>query len=111
MEFILSSKDGERILTELLDSPVESDSDYDNVLLITRPVNPVTVLIKLMVHSLGHKGNLVALLDLGCTRCLVNPAVIEKLGMRLRQLKSAHKSFASWMAQWEGKYRQCSSPS
>lgn len=38
-------------------------------------------------HSSGHKGSLLALLDLGCTRCLVNSTLVEKLGLQLQEPK------------------------
>lgn len=55
--------------------------------MVSYPVNPVIIPIELMVQSLGPKENLVALLDSGYTRCLVNPALVEKLTVRLKQLK------------------------
>lgn len=46
----------------------------------------VRVPIELIIQSSGHKVGLMGLLDLGCTKCLVNPALLEKLGVRLRPL-------------------------
>lgn len=81
--FTPSPKDGERTPNipdeHLMD--INTDSDDDPLVI------PVTILVELVVPSPGHKENLVALLDLGCTRCLINPALVEKLGLRLKQLK------------------------
>lgn len=43
--------------------------------------------IELVVQSSGFKASLPALLDSIYTRCLLNPALVEKLGIRLKQLK------------------------
>lgn len=37
---------------------------------------------------MGCKGFLTALLDSGCTQCLISLGMVEKLGMRLRELKT-----------------------
>lgn len=37
-----------------------------------------------IIQSSGHKVGLMGLLDLGYTKCLVKPALVEKLGVRLR---------------------------
>lgn len=50
-------------------------------------LHPLTVLIELHFPGLGLKAILRALLDLGCIRCLVNLALVEKLGIQLRRLK------------------------
>lgn len=36
---------------------------------------------------MGAQGKVLALLDLGCHRCVVSPEVVEKLGLRFQQLK------------------------
>lgn len=56
------------------------DSDDDP--LVSYHVNPITIPVELTVPSLGA----MAVLDLGCTRCVVSPEVVEKLGLRFRQL-------------------------
>lgn len=38
---------------------------------------------------LRAQGTMTPLLDSGCTRCLVSPSVVEKLGIHLRQLKTS----------------------
>lgn len=79
-------KDGERTLTTLARSPGENDTDSNDDPLVSGPINPVTVPIELIAQSSGHKGNLMAFLNSGCSRCLVNPALMEKLGVRLRSV-------------------------
>lgn len=82
-----SPKDVKRTLTSPGRSPGESDTDSDDDSLVSGLITPVTVPIKLIAQSSGHKASLVTLLDSECTRCLVNPALVEKLGVRLRPLK------------------------
>lgn len=43
--------------------------------------------IELSLQALGLKATLRALLDSGCTSCLVNPPLVEKLGFHLKLLK------------------------
>lgn len=38
----------------------------------------MTVRVKIVVASSGSEGVLIALLDLGCTRCLVSPQVVDE---------------------------------
>lgn len=52
-----------RIPTTSIWDPVESDIDMDDDPLVSHPVILVTIPIELVMHFLGHKGNLVALLD------------------------------------------------
>lgn len=47
----------------------------------------MTIPIELIVDSSSHKGSLLVLLDLGCTRCLVNSTLVEKLGLQLQEPK------------------------
>lgn len=48
----------------------------------------VTTAIEPHLPGMGQTTSLKALLDLGCTRCLVSPALVEKFGIRLRRLKT-----------------------
>lgn len=52
-----------------------------------RPVNRVTTAVKLKVPLLGAQRKMLALLDSGCIRCVVTPEVMEKLGLRIQQLR------------------------
>lgn len=65
----------------------QSDSRRDNNQLINHTIIPVTIQVELKVVSSGCKGILATILDSGCTRCLVNPGIVEKLGVHLRELK------------------------
>lgn len=80
-EITPSSDNGARIPTASL------RSNTDDNPLVSRPITPVTIPIELVVTFLGRKGNLVALLDSGHTRCLVSPSLVEKSGLQLRELK------------------------
>lgn len=53
-----------------------------------------------MVQSLRLKESLVALLDSRYTRCLVNPVLIEKPSVRLKQFK-VPIFFVNWTSQWQ----------
>lgn len=97
--FTPSPKDGERTPNIPDEHLMDINTDSDDDPLVSQPVIPVTILVELVVPSPGHKENLVALLDLGCTRWLINPALVEKLGLRLKQLKVPMAFFASWIAQ------------
>lgn len=47
----------------------------------------VTIPTEISFRASGLRVTLQALLELGCTRCLVSPALVEKLGFQLRWLK------------------------
>lgn len=79
-----SSPSDEGTLTMPVKTPVKSDSGMDNDPLVSQPISLVTTPIELVRPSLVCKENLTALLDSGCTRCLVSPSRVEKLGMQLR---------------------------
>lgn len=65
----------------------ESNSEGEDDPMASGLIIPMTARVKVTIISLGSKGTLIVLLDLGCTRCLVSPQVVEKLGLRLRKLK------------------------
>lgn len=87
IEFTPSSSDGEGTLTKGAETTLESDSRGENDPLISMTIILMIVRVELMVGFSEHKGIMTALLDSGCTRCLVSPGMVEKLGMCLRQLK------------------------
>lgn len=43
--------------------------------------------IEIVVPFLGAKEAIMALLDSGCTHCMINTQVVEKPGLRLRKLR------------------------
>lgn len=67
VEFTPSPKDGERTPSVPAYGLMESDTDSDDVPLVSHLVIPVTIPIDPVVPSSGYKRNLVALLDSGCT--------------------------------------------
>lgn len=89
-----SPPSNEGTLTPVKVGPIlyKSDSEEDD-LVVSRTISdstsriiPMTSQVEITM-TLGFKGILMALLDSACTRSLVNPQVVEKLGMRLRKLK------------------------
>lgn len=87
VKFTPLAKKAERTPTPTDDDQGLTDADSDDDPLVSGPVTPVTILIELSFPKSGLKANLRVLLDSGCTRCLVNPALVEKLGIQLRRLK------------------------
>lgn len=79
VEFTPSPKRAEGTLTPPEDGQGFTDTDSDDDPLVNDPIMLVMVRIKLSFPGSRLKANLRALLDLGCTRCLVNPALVEKL--------------------------------
>lgn len=65
----------------------ESETDSNNDPLVNQHVIPVSIPVELVVPSLGTQRRMLALLDLSCTKCVVSLEVVEKLGLRLKQLK------------------------
>lgn len=63
---------------------LEGDSGGDDNLQESGPVILMVAQVELLVAFSGHKGTMTTLLDSGCTRCLVSPSIVEKLGMCLR---------------------------
>lgn len=90
VEFTPPFIEEEGTLTPTKMGPVvyESESEGEDDLMVSGPIIPMTARVKVMMASLGSKEILLALLDSGCTRFLVSPQLIEKLGMRLRKLKN-----------------------
>lgn len=70
----------------------KSDSEGEDDPIVSGPIIPMTVRIKIRIKitvaSSGSNGILMTLLDSGCTKFLISPQVVEKLGMRLRKLES-----------------------
>lgn len=66
----------------------ENDDDDDDPL-VCRQVIPVIIPAELVVSQ----GRMLALLDLGCVRCVVSPEVMEKLGAETQM------HFANWIGQ------------
>lgn len=63
---------------------MDTDSDH----LVSDLVKQVTVPIELSFPGSELKAYLRGLLDSGCTRCLVNPALVEKTGNLTEIVKS-----------------------
>lgn len=86
-EFTLTPNGAEGTPTPPDDGQGFTNIDDDDDPPVSDLVTQVTVPIELYFLGSGLRTNLRALLDLGCTRCLINPAMVEKLGIQLRQLK------------------------
>lgn len=87
MEFTSSPKKTEGTPIPQDDDQGLTDIDDDDDPLVSGLITPVTVPIELHFPGSGLEATLRALLDSGCTRCLVNLALVEKLGIWLRRLK------------------------
>lgn len=87
VEFTPLLSNGEGTLAKLPNPGMESNSGADNNALVSHPIIPVTIPVEVVILSSGHRENLITLLNSGCTRCLVSPSMVEKLGMHLRELR------------------------
>ncbi|XP_058041925.1 uncharacterized protein LOC131199783 [Ahaetulla prasina] len=70
--------------TDTDDSKTTSESDED--LLVSWTRGPLDIPVNLHVPSSGNKGEMLALLDSGCTRCMISPELVEKMELKLRTL-------------------------
>lgn len=75
VEFTPPSNEGEGMLTKNTPAVLESEREDDPM--VSDTIFPLTVRIEIMVASSGQNGYLTALLDPGCTRCLVILGVEE----------------------------------
>lgn len=84
------SSEGERTL--IPEKPVfyESDSKEEDDPMATGPISPMTTSVELFVPSSGVRETTTALLDFGCSKCMVSMQTVEKVG---------HKFFLSWLSQ------------
>lgn len=57
------------------------DSNYDDEPLVSGPIVPITMSIELLIPGMQKKVALKALLDVGCTRCLISPTLVGNLGI------------------------------
>lgn len=88
VEFRFPPKPGEGTPTPSEDNLGPFDSDYNDNLLVSRPITPITMPIELLIPSLEKKVALKSLLDSGCTKCLISPNLVGKLWVCLRRLKN-----------------------
>lgn len=65
-----------------------SNSDFKDDPLISRPIESLTLLQELLIPSSGRKVRLRALLDFGCTKCLISPTMVGKLVVHLKRPKN-----------------------
>lgn len=87
IEFSPPSSEGEGTQTKDPRLTRKSDSSRNDEPLVNGNMKLMIVKVELMVASLGKKGILTTLLDSGCTQCLVSPNLVERLGIRLYELK------------------------
>lgn len=85
-EFSLSSSKEEDNLMKS-QKLVGEDGSSDNDPLVTGDSKLMAVRVQIRIASLGHKVELVALIDSGGTRYLISLAVVEGLRMQLCKLK------------------------
>lgn len=62
----------------------ENDSEGKDDLMVSGTIIPMTTQVEILVPSSGVMGILTALLDSGCTQCLIILQTMKKLGLRLR---------------------------
>lgn len=65
----------------------ESDSKREDDPMVNGIIIPMTIWVEIHVPSSGIMEVLTALLDSGCTRCLISLQTLEKLRLRLRKLR------------------------
>lgn len=65
----------------------ESNSERENDLMVSGIINPFSAQVEVVVPHLGVKGVVKALIDSGCTRCLVSLQMVWKLGLRVKKLR------------------------
>ncbi|XP_039191766.1 UDP-GlcNAc:betaGal beta-1,3-N-acetylglucosaminyltransferase-like protein 1 isoform X1 [Crotalus tigris] len=63
------------------DGPVEDS-------MVSEPIVPFTIPVTLTSPNTGEARSFQALLDTGCTRCLINRGVAQQMGIRVTRLKS-----------------------
>lgn len=88
VEFRPSPKSRGGTLTPSEKGPSQSDSDLEDDPLVSGPIELVTLPLELLIPSLGRRVKLRALLDSGCTRCLIIPTLVGKLGVHLKNLEN-----------------------
>ncbi|KAK9400665.1 hypothetical protein NXF25_011379 [Crotalus adamanteus] len=63
------------------DDPIEDS-------MVSEPIAPFTIPVTLTSPITGEARSFQALLDTGCTRCLINREVVQQMGIRVARLKS-----------------------
>lgn len=68
--------------------PAEYDSadDFAEDPMVSQPVCPFAIPSTLTSPQTGHRGEYKALIDSGCTRCLISKDVVANVGIRVRRL-------------------------
>lgn len=84
VEVSLQSSKGEGTPTHVKPSLVfyEGDSKEEDYPMVSGTIIPIITQVEILVPSSGVRGPLMALLNLGCTRCLISIQTVEKLGLR-----------------------------
>lgn len=55
--------------------------------MVSEPIHPFTIPIVLVSPHSGCRGEYDALIDTGCTQCLISEVVVKKVGIRVRPLR------------------------
>lgn len=65
-----------------------TESDYKDDPLVSGSIDAIKIPLELSIVGTGKKIMLAALLDSGCTHCLISPKLVGKMGESLRRLKT-----------------------
>ncbi|KAK9395807.1 RTL1: Retrotransposon-like 1 [Crotalus adamanteus] len=70
------------------DDPLEEydNMDPDEDPMVSQPISPFAIPISLTSPTTGQTGEYQALIDSGCTQCLVSKGVVKKVGIRVHRL-------------------------
>lgn len=65
----------------------DEDAETPEDPMVSEPIHPFTVPIVLVTPHSGRRGKYEALLDTGCTQCLISEVVARNAGIRVRPLR------------------------
>lgn len=77
-----------QVPTPPYDDSEVAESNYENDPLVGGLIDPIMVPLELSILGSGKKVTLAALLDSGCTCCLISPKLVGKMGAPLRRLET-----------------------
>lgn len=67
----------------------KSNSEGEDDPMLSSTIIPMMTRVEILVPTLGVRGALMSLLDLGCTQCLIRLQIVGKVGLRLRKLRQS----------------------
>lgn len=93
IEFSPPESEGEGTPTEeeLMMTLYDSDSEGEDNPMVSGPVKPFAAKVDIVASRSGARGVVKALINSGCTRCLISQPTVRNLGLRVRKLKQPMK--------------------